>query len=314
MNSEDNNVKPSIDPALDFFAGTVAGMTALAVGFPLDTVKVRFQNPSVALKYHSTMNAVFTILREERVRGLYRGIASPMVSCAPLNGLVFASYRSLMKAQLGEDEDIPTLTQITLAGAGSGIIASLITTPTELIKIHQQSLLPSEVSAITSRSGVRAHYVVLQILKTHGIKGLYRGITATALRDIGYGVYFATYEATLRYFPSPPPLHDNTSLPSEADSMIASHSWPALLLAGGLAGITGWLVTFPFDVIKTRMQCTLADTPGNPYRNTWSTTMSSYRTEGLGVFFRGLAPTIIRAIPVNMVTFATFEAVVHALA
>ena len=32
----------------------------------------------------------------------------------------------------------------------------------------------------------------------------------------------------------------------------------------------------------------------NPYRTTWSTIVYSYRNEGLGVFFRGLSPTLIR--------------------
>lgn len=63
-----------------------------------------------------------------------------------------------------------------------------------------------------------------------------------------------------------------------------------------MAGVAGWLVTFPLDVVKTRVQSTPgpADAPGNPYRSTWSTVVASYRAEGLGVFFRGLAPTLIR--------------------
>lgn len=32
----------------------------------------------------------------------------------------------------------------------------------------------------------------------------------------------------------------------------------------------------------------------NPYRTTLSTVIYSYRHEGIGVFFRGLAPTLVR--------------------
>ncbi|CCM06654.1 uncharacterized protein FIBRA_08938 [Fibroporia radiculosa] len=78
--SNDNGVNTKeIDPALDFFAGTVAGIAALAVGFPFDTVKVRFQSAASMKQYKSTFHAFFTILQRERLTGLYRGIASPLV-------------------------------------------------------------------------------------------------------------------------------------------------------------------------------------------------------------------------------------------
>ncbi|EIN06196.1 carnitine/acyl carnitine carrier [Punctularia strigosozonata HHB-11173 SS5] len=316
-----------MDPTTDFIAGTVAGAAGLVVGYPFDTVKVRFQNPELSSKYRSTFQSLITITREERFTGLFKGITTPLATCALLNGVVFASYRFLMKAQLSHEDDVPTLWQVGLAGAGSGIISALVTTPTELIKIHQQNHVDPAFRP-------NALDVARQIVRQHGVKGLYRGITSTALRDCGYGAYFAAYEATCRYFarpqrttasPPPPPSgsrerqeqpYDASSLVSQAESEINSHSWPALLLAGALAGIASWVSTFPFDVVKTRVQASQAqggDLYRGKYRNTWSTIVHSYRDDGPRIFFRGIAPTLIRAIPVNMVTFATFEGVVRAL-
>ncbi len=57
---------------------------------------------------------------------------------------------------------------------------SILTTPTELIKIRQQQ---SPIKTSTSE-------VIRTILRTEGVRGLYRGFAVTALRDLGYGPYF----------------------------------------------------------------------------------------------------------------------------
>ncbi|KAG5641319.1 hypothetical protein DXG03_005540 [Asterophora parasitica] len=72
------------------------------------------------------MHAVATIVQEEKFVGLYKGITSPMATVALMNGLVFSSYRFFMKLQLAHADAIPTLTQITLAGMGSGIVSSQV--------------------------------------------------------------------------------------------------------------------------------------------------------------------------------------------
>ncbi|PAV19818.1 mitochondrial carrier [Pyrrhoderma noxium] len=304
--------KKDIDPTVDFIAGTVAGIAGLVIAYPFDTVKVRLQNPETRSRYKSAINAFSTIVHEERFKGLYKGIASPMISCAPLNGLVFASYRFFMRVQLDHPDAEPTLAQIGLAGFGSGLTASFITTPIELIKIRQQNIIDRQAST---------REVALDIFRRTGVRGLYRGLVPTGLRDLGYGAYFATYEGTCRYFSRRQPAStsiephnvDHSSLLSEVENEAEKLSWPVLLLAGALAGINGWLPTFAFDVIKTRVQSVDRHDQGSPYRTTISTAVNSYRAEGLGVFFRGLAPTLIRAVPVNMATFGVFEGVVHLL-
>ncbi|KAF8888068.1 mitochondrial carrier domain-containing protein [Infundibulicybe gibba] len=336
VNNFGQNVQPGdLDPTLDFIAGTIAGIAGVVAGFPFDTVKVRFQSPEISGRYRSTAHAFITIVREEKFVGLYKGIMSLLAGAALLNGLVFASYRFFMKIQLDSLDSTPNIYQIALAGAGSGVVSSIVVTPTELIKIRQQSLLIPTSAA----------QIALQIFRASGVWGLYRGMTATALRDCGSnGAYFAAYEATSRYLASasyPNITSDHSSVMSRAG--VDGLSWPSLLIAGGIAGIAGWLFTFPFDVVKTRIQGSeplplrspsplgvssvqsftptpavdFAGTPllghqVDPYRSTISTFINLYHEEGVGVFFHGLAPTLIRAIPVNMATFATFEAIVNA--
>lgn len=106
------------------------------------------------------------------------------------------------------------------------------------------------------------------------------------------------YEATCRFFSQPTYPHSNSDLFQTLESDRHTVPWPALLLAGGIAGVAGWITTFPFDLVKTRIQTTPASNARRAFFHgggvTISTIVQSWRNEGLGVFWRGLAPTLIR--------------------
>ncbi|ODN82988.1 hypothetical protein, variant 2 [Cryptococcus amylolentus CBS 6039] len=310
INKGNNNGKGKgsgeTSPAVDFGAGVVAGVAGLVVGQPFDLVKSRFQSPSFSGKYTSTFGALSAILKEEKFRGLFKGVMSPMAGIAFINGVVFTSYSFFMKLQLppGSQQE-PNLGQIYLAGTGSGVVASLLTCPTELIKIRQQSAPPSlKLTTIG---------VLKSIVRQDGIRGIFRGLSATALRDTAYGPYFFTYEATLRLFrwmkrpPLPPahhgPTHEGYTLIDEAEMELKSGlGWPELMAAGGVAGVLAWLVTFPVDVFKTRMQGFTwpnALDPSQPRPSPPSfrhVARDALRKEGWRVMFAGLGPTLIRSV------------------
>ncbi|GJJ11545.1 hypothetical protein Clacol_005779 [Clathrus columnatus] len=198
-------------------------IVGLVVGFPLDTVKVRLQDPSISERYShsSTFSSVVKIFREERIQGLYKGITSPLVK------LIIPSLPLYSKGNaLNEGE--PSLVQVTLAGAGSGVAAAFITCPTELVKIRQQALIESRPSA---------RQVALDVVRENGFFGLYRGMTITILRDLGYGAYFLAYIGTCRFL--------RPSIDSDAyfkKGGIPEASWTDMLIAGGAAGIVAKLL------------------------------------------------------------------------
>lgn len=141
------------------------------------------------------------------------------------------------------------------------------------------------------------------------------------------------YEAMCRLFKSfkpPPPPPSSTSshrnrhhdsLIDEAEAELASGlTWAELMAAGGVAGVTAWLVrlpfpfrvlpptsrfadgnaiyqvTFPFDVFKTRMQAeSWTDAAGTRRRPSLRQVIKkTIATEGWRTCFAGLGPTLIR--------------------
>jgi solute carrier family 25 carnitine/acylcarnitine transporter 20/29 len=82
-----------------------------------------------------------------------------------------------------------------------------------------------------------------------------------------------------------------------------------------------WASIFPLDVIKTRVQTQILHTgPGDegeqsallqreqkPRMTSLEIARQAYRTEGAGVFFRGLGICSVRAFVVNAVQWAVYE-------
>lgn len=73
-------------------------------------------------------------------------------------------------------------------------------------------------------------------------------------------------------------------------------------MAGGLAGTLSWVISFPIDVVKSRLQVDGID--GKPkYLNALDCVKQSYKAEGMAFFTRGLNSTLLRAFPMNAVCF-----------
>jgi len=130
---------------------------------------------------------------------------------------------------------------------------------------------------------------VKKVYASAGIRGVYRGFMVTTLRDTPtFGVYFSSYEWIKRWW--------CRNYKSQQTGMFIS---------GGVAGVLGWLATYPLDVIKSRLQTDRLDRP--KYSGIIDCTKKSYHQEGWKFFFKGLGPTLARAFIVNGTTFVGYE-------
>ena len=82
----------------------------MLVGHPLDTVKVKLQTQGTAVSgcsvmYRGTLHCLTETYRRERIRGLYRGLSSPLGCLAFINAIVFGVYGSAIRA-LGSEHSL----------------------------------------------------------------------------------------------------------------------------------------------------------------------------------------------------------------
>lgn len=279
----------------DFIAGIVGGSAGIIVGQPLDVVRIRMQTQGKfgSKVYLNTWRCISDIARTEGLRSFYRGLAPPLVGLAGLNSVVFGSY-GFMKRFLQDGKDTPlSLMQIYECGVVVGFCTVLITTPTELIKCRAQVFLSESQLKQGGNSTFKVGY---EIYKHFGIRGLFSGLTVTTLRDVpSFGVYFAAYEFFKRkYIPD-----------YESTNVVTLREIIALNVAGGLAGALSWLVVYPVDMVKSRLQTQPLVNP--EYTGIIDCFKKVYRAEGPKAFSNGLTATLLRAFPLNAITFFVYE-------
>ncbi|CAF2622560.1 unnamed protein product [Rotaria sp. Silwood2] len=178
------------------------------------------------------------------------------------------------------------------AGSLAAIFASFALCPTELVKCRMQTM--NDIQLHTQNpmhKTISPIDITRNIIRNEGIRGLYRGFTATLARECpGYGCFFGGYELT-------------RSLLTKENEKKADIGFVRTWISGGMAGICFWIFMFPIDAIKSRIQVL------KPNMNTMKYTIEFIRNEGFTTLYAGLLPTLIRSFFATGALFMTYEQV-----
>ena len=164
-----------------FVAGVGAGITeAVLVVNPMEVVKIRLQaqhltpsEPNAGPKYNNAIHAAYTIVKEEGVSALYRGVSLTAARQATNQGANFTVYSKLKEfLQNYHQMDVLPSWETSCIGLISGAIS------------------------LEKQSGMKKIITIgAQLLKEEGFRALYKGITPRVMRVApGQAVTFTVYE------------------------------------------------------------------------------------------------------------------------
>jgi len=281
--------KAGVTNVKDLIAGAVGGVFVVLVGHPFDTVKVRLQTQGTAKVFNGPIDCAVKTLRNEGPLGFYKGLSAPLL-CSSIVDAIYFTVNAHAKRTFQESPTKPMpLPYYFMSGALAGGLTSVIATPADLVKSRLQIQYRQAAHEPKLYKGP-LHCIYLTVTK-EGLGGMYKGLGATIMRDTGsIGTYFGTYEICRR-------LLSGGARPDKEYSM------GTMFVSGGIAGVVAWGVTYPADVVKSKMQTQAL----GQSESVWKFFSKVLQTEGIPGFYRGFLPCVIRAFPANALCFLGFE-------
>ncbi|XP_073385729.1 mitochondrial arginine transporter BAC2 isoform X2 [Physcomitrium patens] len=171
----------------EFLAGGMGGMAGVMAGHPLDTVRIRLQQPRIVASTAPTTatGLIKHIVSTEGPMALFKGMATPLATIAFQNAVSFQAYALFSRALSDPGSQSPlSYEKVAIAGIAAGTIQTGILTPVDLIKIRLQIATDRRAQRKTLKSQQAGPLgLVRNIVRREGIKGLYRGWNATVIRD-----------------------------------------------------------------------------------------------------------------------------------
>ena len=184
-------------------AGLAAGITeAVAVVTPMEVVKIRLQaqhhsmaDPLDIPKYRNAAHALFTVLREEGVGAIYRGVSLTALRQGTNQAVNFSAYTEFKQILQNyqpayHEKELPGY-QTAFIGLVSGAMGPLSNAPIDTIKTRLQKT-PGQPGE-TAMSRVKT--ITRDMFKQEGFHAFYKGITPRIMRVApGQAVTFTVYE------------------------------------------------------------------------------------------------------------------------
>ncbi|XP_027921049.1 folate transporter 1, chloroplastic-like [Vigna unguiculata] len=290
-------------------AGAAAGFATVAVMYPLDVVRTRFQvndgRVSHLPSYKNTAHAVLTIARSEGLRGLYAGFLPGTLGSTISWGLYFFFYDKAKQryARSGEGKLSPGLHLASAAEAGG--LVCLCTNPVWLVKTRLQ--LQSPLHQTQPYSGLFDAFRT--ITREEGFSALYRGIVPGLLLVSHGAIQFTAYEELRKViidFKSKRSTFHNQN----PDKLLNSVDYAVLGATSKLAAI---LLTYPFQVMRSRLQQRPSGDGVPRYMDTWHVVKETARFEGIRGFYKGITANLLKNAPASSITFIVYENVLKLL-
>lgn len=313
-------------------------MTAAALTSPLDVLKTRLQSdfyqtqlrslraahplPSSSssllslsrtamVHFGETIQILRSIRAHEGWRALFKGLGPNLTGVVPARAINFSVYgngKRIINEYFGYDPATSPVAVHLSAAAIAGMATGTATNPIWLVKTRLQ-LDKSNASNIPGRGRQYKNSwdCIKQTVRHEGIRGLYRGLSASYLGVTESSLQWVMYEQTKRELArrEAKRFSDPAYIPSWKDDAI---SWSGKIVAAGFSKLFAATITYPHEVVRTRLrQVPTVEVGGGRVEMKYTGLVQCFRTvwieEGMAGLYGGLTPHLLRVVPSAAIMF-----------
>lgn len=273
-----------------FLSGGFAGAVSRTTTAPLDRLKVILQ-ANLGKSGGKLLQEMKMIYKDSGWRGFFLGNGTNVLKIAPETGVKFLTY-DRFKRIVCQDVNAPKAFERLICGGIAGVFSQLVIYPLEITKTRL-ALAP-----IGLYKGIGD--CIAKIIKFEGCRGLYKGLQASITGVVPYASIDLAVYNTLRDHYS----EKNTKEPGPL----------TLLMCGAVSSISGQIFSYPFAVIRTRLQSQgMPGIKGPKYDGMRDCIRKISKNEGVKGFYKGILPNFMKTVPAISISYVVFENTKRAL-
>jgi solute carrier family 25 protein 33/36 len=234
------------------------------------------------------------IIKTEGPKALFKGLVPNIMGVAPTRAIYFYAYAQSKKF-FNTVLNPGTPMVHVLSAASAGFVTCSTTNPIWLVKTRLQLDLNKNGKRLTTGQCIK------KIYRSGGIKGFYKGITASYFGISETVVHLVTYEAIKARL-----IAARVGLNESEDNTKSSKDFLGFMMAAAISKTIASCIAYPHEVARTRLR-----EEGTKYRSFFQTLLTVYSEEGPKGLYRGLTTQLFKQIPNAAIMMATYEAAVY---
>ena len=304
----------------------IGGATSAVLTSPLEVLKTRLQSdfyqsqirkahnlpahPALSLHrgallhVRETFQLLYAIPHTEGWRALFKGLGPTLTGVAPARAINFWAYgngKRIIRDNLNQGREAAWVHMC--AAANAGIITGTATNPIWVVKTRMQldKNRAEKTGSLSNRQYKNSLDCIKQTMRAEGIRGLYRGLSASYLGVTESTLQWVLFEQVKIYLRQREERIEASG--RERTTWDNTVSWTGNFAGAGAAKFFAAIITYPHEVVRTRLRQAPQKDGRMKYTGIVQCFKTIFKEEGMASLYGGLTPHILRTVPSSAIMF-----------